>query len=242
MGGSVDSRAGQGRHPGPQIIPWAIVAFSAGYFAMALACLRLWGTPSPWDRLDMFSGGFLGLLILGAVVDFGFGFGRTAFRSKDTLREASGLVYDAVTIRIGLIVSVGDALMFLDYGHWHLAPALERWSLQSLGLGLECMAAAWLLWADARLAAHFASPASTRAVIEDGPYRYVRHPRYTGVLGTRVAFALVLASTVGWALALVWGALLLRRIALEERHLRTMFGPAYDAYARRTARLIPGVY
>jgi protein-S-isoprenylcysteine O-methyltransferase Ste14 len=32
------------------------------------------------------------------------------------------------------------------------------------------------------------------------------------------------------------------RIEREEPHLRELFGSAYDAYARRTARLLPGVY
>lgn len=221
---------------------WGTITFSVGYIVLALVCLRQWRSVSPWSRVDVFSGGFLGLMLLATAVDFKFGLGRTAFRSEDTLREASGLAYDAVTIVLGGLVALGDALVFLDYGHWHLVPALEHRGLQGLGLCLEGAGAAWLLWADARLAAHFSSAASARAVIEDGPFRYVRHPRYTGVLAMRVAFALALASAVGWLLALVWYALLLRRIGLEERHLVEMFGRDYDAYARRTPRLIPGVY
>ncbi len=58
----------------------------------------------------------------------------------------------------------------------------------------------------------------------------------------RIAFALTFASLAGWLLAPVWYVIILRRIRLEERHLRTVFGGAYDVYARRTARLIPGLY
>jgi protein-S-isoprenylcysteine O-methyltransferase Ste14 len=35
---------------------------------------------------------------------------------------------------------------------------------------------------------------------------------------------------------------LLARISAEERLLRTQFGPEYDAYRSRTARLLPGLY
>jgi len=219
-----------------------MIAFSVAYFAVALACLRQWGMPSPWSRVDAFSGGFLGLMILAIVVDLKFGLGRSAFRSVETLREASGLTYDAATIVMMGLGSVADALVFLDYGHWHLVPALEHRGLQAFGLCLEGAGAAWLLWADTRLAAHFASAAPARTVIEDGPFRYVRHPRYTGVLAMRVAFAMALASVAGWLLALVWCVAILRRIGLEERHLVEMFGRDYDAYARRTPRLMPGVY
>jgi protein-S-isoprenylcysteine O-methyltransferase Ste14 len=29
---------------------------------------------------------------------------------------------------------------------------------------------------------------------------------------------------------------------VEEAHLRTMFGPRYEAYSQRTARVLPGIY
>jgi protein-S-isoprenylcysteine O-methyltransferase Ste14 len=57
---------------------------------------------------------------------------------------------------------------------------------------------------------------------------------------------------VGWALAFRSGAgvilamgiipPLLARIRSEEALLRTQFGDQYDAYCRRTSRLIPGIY
>ncbi len=79
-------------------------------------------------------------------------------------------------------------------------------------------------------------------MIRDGPFRYVRHPRYAGILAIRVAFALVFASLIAWILVAAWLALFLRRIHLEERYLRTALGAHYAAYAERTARLFPGVY
>ena len=75
-----------------------------------------------------------------------------------------------------------------------------------------------------------------------GPYRYVRHPRYTAAILGKVAVALALASAAGWLLALAWGFLLTRKMTIEESHLRKRFGKSYELYKRNTAKLIPGVY
>lgn len=79
-----------------------------------------------------------------------------------------------------------------------------------------------------------------QAVIEAGPYRWIRHPQYAaallliwaGVLSHLSARSLV----VGGVVVVVAGV----RIACEERRLRAVL-PGYDAYARRTRRLIPFV-
>ena len=234
-------RAATEAHYRAKII-WGIVLFSFGYIVLALACLCEWGKPSPWSRVDVFSGGFLGLIVLALVLDFVLGLGQTAFRSQETLREASGIAYDARTIVMTSLVSVGDTLVFLDYGHWHLVAVLERHGLQTVGLVLAVMTGAWLMWVDARLARYFAAEPSARTVIQDGPFRYVRHPRYAGVLAMRIAFALALASVWGWILVLAWYLLLARRIRLEETHMRQVFGRDYEVYAERTRRLIPGIY
>jgi protein-S-isoprenylcysteine O-methyltransferase Ste14 len=59
---------------------------------------------------------------------------------------------------------------------------------------------------------------------------------------SKIAFALVFASVLGWVLAAAWILILFRQVLMEETHLRDLFGAEYDAYARHTARLLPGVY
>jgi len=78
--------------------------------------------------------------------------------------------------------------------------------------------------------------------MNEGPYRFVRHPRYAAAIAGKVAMALIFASSLGWLLVVAWGLLLLNKIAVEERHLRSLFGPRYDAYARTTAKVVPGIY
>lgn len=213
--------------------------FAAVYFALAFACLRQSG-PQPWAGLDVFAGGFLGLMILATVYELIRGF--PTLRSMAVLREATGGTYDAGTLVAVPFLAAGDLLIFLDYGHWHLDPGLRHPVLQSAGLALSIAASAWLAWTDADLTRHFARASPGQRILQDGPFRYVRHPRYAGVLATRLAFALTFASAIGWVLAIAWTIVVLRRIRLEERHLRELFGREYDAYAAHTPRLIPGVY
>jgi protein-S-isoprenylcysteine O-methyltransferase Ste14 len=80
-------------------------------------------------------------------------------------------------------------------------------------------------------------------VVESGPYRWLRHPSYTGLLLIIAGF--LLASTANW-LALVGIvpvlAGVLYRIRVEERALAEELGEPYRAYMRRTRRLVPYIY
>jgi protein-S-isoprenylcysteine O-methyltransferase Ste14 len=79
-------------------------------------------------------------------------------------------------------------------------------------------------------------------VIMSGPYRYVRHPMYVGMLVQVPATALLLGSA--WALlpALSAAVALVVRTALEDRTLLRDL-PGYPEYALRTRyRLVPGVW
>ncbi len=219
---------------------WGSLLTSLAGTALAVLCLRQWGSPRPWARLDLYSGGFLALALAVQAIQMA-GFYRVAFRSKETAREALGLTYDASYLRWGTLLSVADLSMLLDYGHWHLVPALENRILQGLGLALLALATAWLAWTDIYLTRQFTG-ASGRSLIATGPYRIVRHPRYLALALSRLAAPLCFASILGWALAAPWLALLVRRVRREEAHLRDVFGAEYERYAQQRARLLPGVY
>lgn len=219
---------------------WSLLLYTLAYLTVALVCLRQWGTGRPWSRLDLFAGGMLGLFAFSTGVELFIG--RALLASRDALREASGATYDPASLAAGAALSLGDVLIYLDYGHWHLIPALERVAGQRLGLLLGIAAVGWLLWTDARLAAHFTRESPPRGLMTSGPFRHVRHPRYAGILAVRAGLALSLASVAAWGLACAWLIVLLRRIHMEEAHLRTLFGAEYDRYAQHTRRLVPGIY
>jgi protein-S-isoprenylcysteine O-methyltransferase len=85
--------------------------------------------------------------------------------------------------------------------------------------------------------------AADHQLVDTGPYRFVRHPSYTGALLAFIGFALVLRN---WASVLVISLPIalafLYRINIEERALVQGLGEGYRAYIKRTKRLIPFVY
>jgi len=98
-------------------------------------------------------------------------------------------------------------------------------------------------WAIAALGRHFTSSvqvATDQLVVDSGPYRWVRHPAFSGVLLSSSGVALAFASAAAAAVAL--GVLLpayLFRIRLEEKHLLATLSVPYAAYRARTKALLP---
>lgn len=79
-------------------------------------------------------------------------------------------------------------------------------------------------------------------VISSGPYAFVRHPMYSGVILQSLAAPLLLGSV--WSYAVTGATVLLFgvRTALEDRTLRREL-PGYESYAKATRyRLFPGVW
>lgn len=80
-------------------------------------------------------------------------------------------------------------------------------------------------------------------VISSGPYRYLRHPAYTGSLLSFIGIGICagnLLSLALFTLPICWA--LLHRIKIEEAALSEALGEAYLRYAKKTSRLIPFVY
>jgi protein-S-isoprenylcysteine O-methyltransferase len=80
-------------------------------------------------------------------------------------------------------------------------------------------------------------------VIDSGPYRWIRHPSYTGAILAFVGFGLLLRNWLALlCLILPIAAAFLWRIHVEEHVLSDALGDRYRAYMRRTKRLLPFIY
>jgi protein-S-isoprenylcysteine O-methyltransferase len=80
-------------------------------------------------------------------------------------------------------------------------------------------------------------------LVERGPFRWVRHPSYTGVLLAFLGWALTLRNWVAIAVVLLpIFVAFVRRMNVEEDALRGALGDRYSQYMGRTKRLIPLVY
>jgi protein-S-isoprenylcysteine O-methyltransferase len=112
-----------------------------------------------------------------------------------------------------------------------------------LGLGLMLAGVAFRWYAMAVLGRFFTFDVAIQqghVLVQAGPYRYIRHPSYTGALVTEFGIGLALGN---WAsiLALVVSAAIAYayRIAIEEAALLAALGEPYREYMRHTRRLLP---
>ena len=117
-----------------------------------------------------------------------------------------------------------------------------------IAITLQVIAALLMLWARVtfgRRSFHAAANPTAGGLVTWGPYRYWRHPIYAAIL--LFLWAGVLShglDPIAIALAVVGTAMTAVRIRAEEQLLRVEFtgNDGYDAYARRTKRLVPYVF
>jgi protein-S-isoprenylcysteine O-methyltransferase Ste14 len=113
------------------------------------------------------------------------------------------------------------------------------------GLTIQAASMALYYWARQHLGRFWSGAITIKAehqLIRTGPYRLLRHPMYTAVLGMFVGTVVVswqIHALVGLALGI---AVYLRKIRIEERTIREAFGADYESYRRKTWRLIPGLF
>ncbi|MEO5722022.1 MAG: isoprenylcysteine carboxylmethyltransferase family protein [Chthoniobacterales bacterium] len=123
-------------------------------------------------------------------------------------------------------------------------PNAEIWTLAGI---LIFIAALILRWTSIIQLGRFftvdVAIAADHQLVEDGPYRYVRHPSYTGALFAFLGFGLTLGNWASVVVMMVPIFLVFTyRIKVEERALVAALGESYVAYRQRTKRLLPFIY
>jgi protein-S-isoprenylcysteine O-methyltransferase Ste14 len=84
---------------------------------------------------------------------------------------------------------------------------------------------------------------SDQVLVEAGPYRYIRHPSYSGALLSLLGFGLSLGNWAGLAVSLsCLGFAYAYRIPVEESALAAALGETYTQYLKRTWRLVPFLF
>ena len=141
-----------------------------------------------------------------------------------------------------LSVAAGLFVAFAHIGpHW---PAGFPWQFASLAIFVLATALRW--WAIRHLGRFFTVDITViqdHRVVDDGPYRFLRHPSYTGLLFQFVGWAFSLNNVVSLLVVVIPIFFsLLYRIGAEEAVLSSALGENYLAYSARTKRLIPWVY
>jgi protein-S-isoprenylcysteine O-methyltransferase Ste14 len=161
-------------------------------------------------------------------------------------REGSRIDRGSLPVVI-LFVVAGVVGGFALAAGWHAAAIPSgRWPLFIVGLVLMSIGIAIRQWSIAVLGSFFTVDVRVhpdQAVVERGPYRWVRHPSYTGLIITFVGIGLALGNWAALAVLIVVPSVgLVVRIRLEERALLEGLGEPYSRFAAGRARLFPGLW
>jgi protein-S-isoprenylcysteine O-methyltransferase Ste14 len=152
---------------------------------------------------------------------------------------------DPTRVVISVSLGGGFALAIIAARHrlWMFGGG---WASIAVGLAISAVGVALRTWAIVTLGRFFSYDVTIQPghhVVTSGPYRWVRHPSYTGGLVALLGLGITLGSS-GAVLAITGLPLVgvLIRIHYEERTLLEALDGGYEAYAGRTSRLIPGIW
>jgi protein-S-isoprenylcysteine O-methyltransferase Ste14 len=152
---------------------------------------------------------------------------------------------DTVALRFVRLTGFAHLLVgALDTGRWHVAPVPD--SIRAAALAGMAMAMV-LVYRAMHENRFFSAVVRIQAdrghhVIESGPYSLVRHPGYAGMIAAMPLSGLALGSWLSCAVAVVYSAMILRRVFFEDAFLLENL-EGYAAYARRvTGRLVPRLW
>jgi protein-S-isoprenylcysteine O-methyltransferase Ste14 len=119
-----------------------------------------------------------------------------------------------------------------------LAPPALQAPLAGAALLLSSIGFAIAVWGAATLGRSFAVLVAVRVIVHGGPYRFVRHPIYSGYILHQLSLFLSRTSPAMAVLVLMHLALTIWRARLEEASLQA-HSEEYRRYAQRTGFLIP---
>jgi len=167
---------------------------------------------------------------------------RAAATKEKLDRRQEGLVI-LITLRL-----VGLGLWVLVFA-WLISPSafsgfaleLPAW-LRFSGFGMGLIAMAWFWWVFRSLGKNITDTVVTRkehTLVRHGPYRWVRHPLYTGIVPFALAISMLTANWPIMAMAVATFGFLAVRTRVEERNLVARFGDSYRDYMKSTGRFFP---
>jgi protein-S-isoprenylcysteine O-methyltransferase Ste14 len=155
-------------------------------------------------------------------------------------RQSTSRLGQAFALAV-LLLLLAPLLNYFRIGVW-----VSGWFPSWLGVALMIAGIALRYWSAKVLGKFYTRTlltTSDQRIVEDGPYRLLRHPGYSGSLLVWTGAGLAAANWIVFALiTLVMLVSYIYRMRTEEAMLATQFGQAYRDYIRRTRRIIPFLY
>jgi len=159
--------------------------------------------------------------------------------------------HESLASRAGHIVPVIVGAMFLwlprfpgDFLDGRILSELNA-NLNLVGAGIVAAGLAFSAWARVHLGRNWSGTVTLKQdheLVRDGPYRYVRHPIYTGLLLAFIGCAVARNEWRGvLAIAIIYAGFW-RKLKLEERWMTEQFGDEYRRYIAEVPALVPNPF
>ena len=154
---------------------------------------------------------------------------------------------DRGSLRVILLVNMVSIVLGIMAAHHFRACVLPARSLfYVIGICIFVMGLVLRLYSIFYLGRFFTinvAIATDHRLIDSGPYRFIRHPSYTGSLMLFLGLGLGIGNWVSVVIMIVpTFAVLFWRMKIEEAALLESLGEPYRSYTKRTKRLIPMIY
>jgi protein-S-isoprenylcysteine O-methyltransferase Ste14 len=157
------------------------------------------------------------------------------YKRQPLKSDRGSFVFITITITVAISLSIGLRMNRIGI--------LTGW-FQWLGLVVMIAGAGLRQWALIHLGRFFSRTVqieTTHKIITSGPYQWIRHPAYTGMILIYMGISMALGTWLGTLTSfIVVTAGLLYRIRVEEKVLLETFNGAYQTYQQQTWRLFPG--
>lgn len=118
---------------------------------------------------------------------------------------------------------------------------LERW-VSPAGVAIQAFGLWFAIRARKTLGKHWSGELTVKEdheIVKSGPYRFIRHPIYTGILCMALGTAITSNAWHGLLGFAVMAFAYARKIRMEERWLVDAFGAPYAEYKKETRALVP---
>jgi protein-S-isoprenylcysteine O-methyltransferase Ste14 len=146
------------------------------------------------------------------------------------------IAFGVLAILLAFVPALTDRI-----GFWTIDGDTTRW----IGVALVAIGGTLRLWPVFVLGHRFSGLVAIQPghrLVTNGIYSIIRNPSYLGLIVGVLGWALAFRSAIGVILALLHLVPLIARMDSEEALLRSQFGAEYDAYYKRTWRLVPWLY
>jgi len=167
---------------------------------------------------------------------------RDNVRGKGTTaidRRTRNYNFISLIVAISLAASISWITTFRFHGS---GTSIVFW----IGIVILCLGLFLRYWSITVLGKYFRTTVELekgQKVIQQGPYKYIRHPSYSGIILFCIGYGIAVQNWLSLIIAVSLPTIsLLYRIKIEEATLVKGIGAEYEAYQMKTKKLIPGIW